>query len=240
MEPLTVAIAVADLDIGTTISHYLQSLQYRALPPVSTCEDGLNLLETGSADLLIVDPGLNSTGDALALASVARNERVIPFVLIEQPNQAASLERFGELAPPAILKLPTTREHLQTTMETALKNFSLQQADTTSREYVIREALFVKHQQTYRKVWLKDISFLKSDHVYVELHTKSGDKWVVRSSLNRFMDILPANFCRIHRSFVANLDHLELVENNKVQIGSEELPLGRNYRPDLLNRIKLN
>lgn len=46
-------------------------------------------------------------------------------------------------------------------------------------------------------------------------------------------------FCRIHRSYIVQLDKVELITPKSVLIGSVELPIGDDYKYDFLNKIEI-
>jgi DNA-binding LytR/AlgR family response regulator len=44
-------------------------------------------------------------------------------------------------------------------------------------------------------------------------------------------------FIRIHRSYIINLDFIELLEDNSVAIGEKLIPIGASFREALMNRL---
>jgi DNA-binding LytR/AlgR family response regulator len=44
-------------------------------------------------------------------------------------------------------------------------------------------------------------------------------------------EILPDFFCKIHKSYIISLRHLNVVERHQVSIGKYEIPIGQSYRP---------
>ncbi|PSL31035.1 LytR/AlgR family response regulator transcription factor [Chitinophaga ginsengisoli] len=52
--------------------------------------------------------------------------------------------------------------------------------------------------------------------------------------------LLPVNrFIKIHRSFIVNKAKIVSIEGNRVFINQHEIPIGRNYRDDFLNRLEI-
>ena len=91
----------------------------------------------------------------------------------------------------------------------------------------------------FHKVKFADILYLKAEHVYVEIYISSGTKHLMRGSLTGFDVKLPANFFRTHRSFIINLDYLDAINNMYMIINGNEIPIGKNYREDLMKHINL-
>ena len=47
-------------------------------------------------------------------------------------------------------------------------------------------------------------------------------------------------FKRIHRSYIVNLDKIEAIVGNMVEINKKHLPIGKNYRDELLDIVNRN
>ena len=81
---------------------------------------------------------------------------------------------------------------------------------------------------------------MKSDHVDVEIILQNQQKHVVRTSLNDILNKLNTNFIRVHRGFVINVAFLSQINSNSVKIiDDEEIPIGKKFREDIINRINL-
>lgn len=37
------------------------------------------------------------------------------------------------------------------------------------------------------------------------------------------------NFLRVHKSFVVNIHHVEVIKSNQINISNYKIPIGRNY-----------
>ena len=59
-------------------------------------------------------------------------------------------------------------------------------------------------------------------------------------SLKEILDALPhAGFCRIHRSHIISLIHLEKIQNDCVFINGSYLPMTEYYKPELHKKLQL-
>ena len=47
------------------------------------------------------------------------------------------------------------------------------------------------------------------------------------------------NFCRIHRSYIVNLNQIDKIEENIVVIKNKTFPISRSNKKDLYERINL-
>ena len=105
-------------------------------------------------------------------------------------------------------------------------------------EYPTR--LLVKEQGRMYFVDLSEVQHVEADGNYITLHTPTG-KHIIYDSLTRLETRLdPAQFVRIHRSYIINLDFVREVETHfngdhivRLKNG-EVLKWTRNYRENLL------
>jgi DNA-binding LytR/AlgR family response regulator len=65
----------------------------------------------------------------------------------------------------------------------------LLQGDTEQKSYI-----FIKQKNYFLKLKLENILFLKSDHVYLEIHMVDKEKYVLRESLADFESKLNTDF----------------------------------------------
>ena len=57
-------------------------------------------------------------------------------------------------------------------------------------------------------------------------------------TLSDFLEKLPNNFLRIHKSFVINFKELKLIDGNQVVLENDaKLPIGKSYKKAVLDRI---
>lgn len=98
---------------------------------------------------------------------------------------------------------------------------------------------FVKSEKTIIKIDFDDIVFIKADDVYTWVYTTAKHLFL-SYSLKYWLDLLPTgDFCRIHKSYIVNLQHIEKIEGNQVFTAQGVLPVGRSYREDFMARIDL-
>ena len=92
--------------------------------------------------------------------------------------------------------------------------------------------LFLKVEYQLVRVALSDIQYVEGLKDYVKVHLKSTPRPLLSlMSLRAMEEKLPARrFLRIHRSFIVALDKIEAVRRLTVQIGTETIPVGEQYK----------
>jgi two-component system response regulator LytT len=92
--------------------------------------------------------------------------------------------------------------------------------------------IFLKVEYQLVRVALSDILYVEGLKDYVKVHLKSTPRALLSlMSLRSMEEKLPARrFLRIHRSFIVALDKIESVRRLTVQIGTETIPVGEQYK----------
>lgn len=61
---------------------------------------------------------------------------------------------------------------------------------------------------------------------------------ITYQTLNKIMEKLPADvFVRIHKSFIVSVKKIDMIDGNMVNISGKNLPIGRLYRQELINKL---
>ena len=134
--------------------------------------------------------------------------------------------------PPVYLTPMTNKDHLFVNIELARAYARNTVLKTTSW-------FFIRQNQDYLKLRFKDVTHVKSEHVYLRIYTTSGKEYLIRENLNRFIFQLPDYFLRCHRSYIVNFENIDTIYKKKIALESGvELPLAPSCRPDLLQFIR--
>ena len=88
-------------------------------------------------------------------------------------------------------------------------------------------------EQTERPIFVRDGD-------YVKVHRINGKPLLTQVSLKRFEEFLDRNrFCRVHRSYIVSLSHINYIERKRIRIGEELIPISDSYLPVLMNNLAL-
>ncbi len=101
-----------------------------------------------------------------------------------------------------------------------------------------RNFIFLKADKKYYKVDLEDILYFESLGDYVIAFTTTK-KIVTKERIGNLVDNLPKNmFLQIHRGYVVAIPKIESVGPGYVEINKKKLPVGRSYKPDVMQLIQ--
>lgn len=97
---------------------------------------------------------------------------------------------------------------------------------------------FVKSSGQQHRINFDEILYVESIKDYVNIKTETQE-YIVLDTLKSLENQLPANFTRIHKSFILNLDKVKSLNSKKVILISEhEISVGEMYKSNLLEKLK--
>ncbi len=99
------------------------------------------------------------------------------------------------------------------------------------------EFFFVKTEHKLKKIQISDILYIKSLSNYLQI-VMINEKVMTLQNFEQISTQLPdINFSRIHKSYIVAIDKIESIENNRVIINKEHIPITNSYRDSFLEKI---
>jgi len=190
--------------------------------PVSAIE----LLEQKSVDLIFLDiqmPDLSGT----AFARTLRNNVKIIFTTA---HAHYALEGFKLDAVDYLLK-PFGYDEFLVAAKKARKLIDLENKTLTGIE-TNDKFLFLKSEYKIRRINFNDITYIEGMKDYVKVFLKNEANPVLSiNSLKAIESKLPeSKFMRVHRSFIINLDQVEVIERSRIVFGKVFIPVSDQYK----------
>lgn len=97
--------------------------------------------------------------------------------------------------------------------------------------------IFIKSGTDYHKLDTRSILYIKGTGNYLTFVTLKKEILTLLT-MKEALEILPPQFHRIHKSYIINLDHVELIDAEEVKIKDQRIPIGDHYRDNLFQVIK--
>lgn len=243
MSKVKVGIVEDELIIAQGIARALESMDYATTEPAISYKEAVEMIEREHPDIVLIDIQLKGQKDGIDLAERIKKDYNIPYIFLTANADAVTVNRAKQLNPPAYLVKPFNKTGLFTSIEICLHNYSKDkqpnQAEDAS-EYFIKDCLFIKSGQAYKKVKNEQILYLESDNIYVNVYATSG-RYLLRNSIQAVLDRLASpNFIRVHKSYAVNADHIDSVTNDSIFMGNGEIPIGRAYRENVMTYLRLS
>lgn len=119
-----------------------------------------------------------------------------------------------------------------------LKSASLNLGSDSTEE---KDFVFIKSEYRLIKVQLKDILYIEGLKDYIKIYLEGQSKPIMTLlSMKVMEEYLPKpQFCRVHRSFIVQLNKIEEVERSRIVFGKTYIPISesnKDYIQDFINK----
>ncbi len=209
---------------------------------VASCSDafaaGRILLEQ-EVDLIFLDitmPRLSGIGFVRSLQNP-------PMIIFTTAYSEYAIEGFEVDAIDFLMK-PFSFERFMKAVNKAVELMELRQRPRLANPETILEAsdyILLKSNKKVYRVSIHEILYLQSLGDYVQVYFLSEGKQkmlMVHDTLAGLSGMLPnERFVRIHKSYCVALNMIEYVDGNQVFIRNQSLPVGLNFKEELMKRL---
>lgn len=167
-------------------------------------------------DLVLIDISLSGDKTGLDLAHFINTNISLPFIFTTALTDPSNLEKITNLRPSAYLSKPIESVNLITAIKLALFN-----DDTIFKIEVGKQIYYFQS---------KDFLFAEADHVYVEIHLKSGKNQILRTTMTYLEEVFPSkHFKRINRSVGVNPYHISKIVNDKLYLENKVFKISKKF-----------
>ncbi|MBD2766401.1 response regulator transcription factor [Hymenobacter sp. BT664] len=110
-------------------------------------------------------------------------------------------------------------------------------AEPSEAPQFIDQQIFIRSNNKLVRLDLDQVLYIKAMSAYCIIATTTR-KHIVHLTLKVLEERLPtAFFLRIHRSYIVNTRHIDSVAEGHLQLGSCEVPIGKSYEAELMQRL---
>lgn len=213
---------------------------------VQKCSNALEAneaLKANQIDLMFLDIQMPQLTGVDFLKTI-QNPPLVVFTTA-YPNYA--IEGFELNALDYLLK-PISLDRFMKAANKAIDQIELQRREGSSGDAASLEDtadyFFVKADKKLVKVNFKDILYIEGLKDYVIIRMDSS-RVITLQTMKSLEEKLPSqHFRRIHRSYIVNIDRIAAIVGNMVEVveknQAKHLPIGKNYRDELLKIINKN
>ena len=238
-----ILISEDEVIIAEDIAASLEELGYETCA-IDSGEDTIDMIRETQPDLVLLDINLRGGADGVDIGSRIKEEFNIPFIYLTAYADHATVDRAKKTEPDGFLVKPFDEKSLRSAIEIALYKHD-NHKDTNGahlhhkEQEIASDYIFVKVKHRIIKVHYSDILWVEAYDNYSFIVT-SDQKYLVSSTLKDMEQKLPSqNFVRVHRSYIANLDKIEALEENSVVFAKGDIPIGKSYKKTLMSRFNI-
>jgi len=190
-------------------------------------ESVLKYEKNNNVDVLLLDINLNSTMSGIELAAQIRKNNKKVYIIFSTGHLEYSLLAYSVKTFDYLPK-PITIERLEITLNRLLDDLS----NNSAKKFIKLNNKTIINEQ--------EINYIKKDGMKLIFCTGSGN-YETYSSFNKIESILPDNFVRCHKSYIANTDSIQNINiNNNTIIFNNALScdIGPKYKNNLMEVFK--
>lgn len=218
------------------LENYIQRLPNLTL--VGRCENAFQaneVLQKEKVDLMFLDiqmPGLTGI-------EFLKTLQTPPLVIFTTAHPDFAVQGF-ELDAIDYLMKPISLERFMKAVNKATEKFNALHPQEKVDE--ADNFFFVKADKKLIRINYDDILYIEGLKDYVIIRLETG-RVITLQTMKSLEEKLPDHiFRRVHRSFIANITKITAVQSNTVEMMEngklKQMPIGKNYRVDLLEKIK--
>lgn len=212
-----------------------------------SCYDGIstiNFLHEHSIDALILDIQMPDLTGLELLDTLKEKSPKIIFTtaytdyalqsfeydqVVDYLHKPVRITRFIK----AIDRLKHQLELEQKAMKNPATVSELGQNPSKSIEYII-----AKQDKITFKIAVREIQYLQSWGNYLKVHLSKNEVKIIRKTLSEMDAALKeSGFCRIHNSYMVNIEAVKGIDGNQVLIEDQRLPVSRAFRNSAMERL---
>lgn len=237
MEEIRVLIVEDEFITIEAISAILRDMNCRISGDAMSAEEAIAILDKGETDLAILDINIKGSKDGIWIGEKIKNNYNIPFIYLTAFGDDSTVKRAIETEPYGYLVKPFSKTDVYTAIEIAINNHARIERDKNESNEDVQNTLFIRSDYNFIKLSVENILFIKSDKNYLDIYLEDK-KYVVRGKLSDFLENLPqSKFKKVHRSHVVNLQNIEIIGRGFIKIGQHQIPVGSDYKNELLKKI---
>lgn len=191
--------------------------------------DAIDFLVDNEVDLILLDiqmPDLTGIEFTKALEDG-------PKIIFTTAYERYAIEGFKLNAIDYLLK-PFSYSEFLTAVQKAKKMFDLEREHESVIPIIETNSqfLFLKSEYKIRRINFDDILYIEGLKDYVKVYLRSEEKPIL--SLNTIKSLeekLPKEcFMRVHRSYIVNLNRIEIIERRRIVFGKVYIPISDQYK----------
>lgn len=214
----------------TVIEHFIEDVpELKLTASFENATSAVTSVEVGEADILFLDVEMPKMSGLEMLETM----KDAPLVVLVTSKTEYAVDAFQIDVVDYLLKPVTYARFLKCVNRCrSILESRIDPGDAPDH-------VFVKSDGRLMKLELAQIEWVEAQRDYVLIHTPQQD-YFIHSTMKRLTDRLnPADFIRVHRSFIVRLDKIEDIEDGSILIGKKVVPVGASYRDALMGRLNM-
>lgn len=206
--------------------HYVKKISYLELKGTFYSSlEAMAFLKSNQVDVVFLDIEMDELNGLELIEALTSS----PEIVLTTAHEKYALKGF-ELNVSDYLLKPFSFNRFLKAVETVSHKF--ENLEKKSNPFI-----FLKSAYRIEKIAIDDISFIEGMRDYRNVQTASR-KVLVLQTFGELETLLPQDkFCRVHKSYVVAIAHIEFVERNSIQVSNKRIPISNTYEKQFFDKI---
>ena len=208
--------------------------QAEGLELEDTCNnaiEAISILNSKKIDLLLLDIEMPGISGPQLLKTLHKP----PLVIVVSANKEYALQAFEWNVVDYLVK-PVTPDRFFKSIAKAKEAWDQgkNEIEFPSKDYII-----IKESGQRIQLALRDILFFEAKHESINIITNEKE-YTVNSNLSVLEHHLdPDLFLKVHRSFIVNLQYISSINEHKIIVGQQLIPISPEYKTNFNKHLNL-
>ena len=207
---------------------------------VASCKnafEAMEQLQSNSIDLIFLDiqmPGMLGTQFIQTLAKK-------PLVIFVTAYDNYAVESYQLDAVDYLMK-PVSLERFSLAANKAYQLFNLQKPavpTAAAPQEALEDFFFVNVEYSLVRISIPQISHIEGLKDYVKIYLDGERRPVLTKTTMKSLEakVMPHGFMRVHKSFIVNLRKIESIKQQRIKIGTFDIPVSDSHAADLMEKL---
>ncbi|MBO2543660.1 response regulator [Salegentibacter sp. BDJ18] len=244
IQPIQILIVEDEMIIAANISLQLTEMGYEVSGIIPKGEDALRFIKNNPLDIALIDIQLKGELDGIETAQKMQDlHSNLAIIYLTANADEANFNRAKETHPFAFISKPFKKLDLQRSIELTISQLKCNIVTSPGNKvedatFILKDCLFVRHQDTMVKVDIKAIKYIVAERNYCRIFSAEKEYLLVTTLKEMDKKLPPKHFLRIHRSYIINLSRIDEIAGTHVVISKKAIPMAKDKRPELLKRLQ--
>ncbi len=227
MNPLNCIIIEDQIPAQETLKSYIEQVpSLKLLNTYISPLEALQDLDSGLVDVLFLDIHLPKLSGIELLRSLKNPpQTILTTAFTEYAIDGFDLDVVDYLLKPF-------------SFERFLKSISKINKKEVRQKAPNNDFLFVRNKGQIKKIAISEIEYVEAKGDFTVICT-TENREVANISLQKLLLSLGEKFVRCHKSYIVNIDRIEKIIGNHILINTKEISIGRTYKDQFMERIKM-
>ncbi len=243
LSKIKIVVVEDEILIAESLRMMLENLGYEVPAIFNSGSEAIKNFRPGFADIVIMDIELANNTNGIDTAIELKKICDPPIIFItNNTDERIRKKAIYETSALHYVTKPFTKLDISIAIDLTLKlsgDKETTSKNTSEFSHMMNDCIFVKDGSSFKKIMISDIRFLKAEGSYCNLYY--NDSNILFSENLSFLEgrlSFAKSLLRVHRSYIINVNYIKKIQDNRLWVDDEEIPIGITYKKELGDLIR--